>query len=217
VTFRGCLLLVRTFVGGPIGAVAYLIADEAAGEAIVVDAPGGITKRVTAAAEKLGVRIALVVATHGHWDHIQDCAALRTATGAPVAVHAADAELLRHPMQSSFGLPFRIEACPPDRLLDEGDEIAIGSSRLQVLSTSGHIVGAICLYEPDAGVLFSGDTLFAGTYGRTDLPGGDDAAMAESLARLAALPPGTIVYPGHGPSTTIGAETWLSDYSKQAP
>jgi hydroxyacylglutathione hydrolase len=204
-------LLLQSFVAGPIGAVAYLVGDEAAGEAMVVDAPDGVTDRVVAAARERGLRIVLLVSTHGHWDHIQDNAALQQATGAPLAVHAADASLLERPTTAPFQLPFRVPPSKPDRLLAEGDVVAIGSLRFRVLNTPGHTPGCVCLYEPDQSVLLAGDTLFAGSYGRTDLPGGDDEVMAVTLARLSELPPETIVYPGHGPATTIGAEAWLRD------
>lgn len=202
-------MLLLAFVGGPIGATAYLVGDEAAGEAMVVDAPAGVTSRIVASAAEHKLRITLLVSTHGHWDHIQDNAALREATGAPLAVHAADAALLEHPTTAPFRLPFRVPPSKPDRLLADGDVVSVGSLRFRVLNTPGHTPGCVCLHEPDAGVLLAGDTLFAGSYGRTDLPGGDDDAMAATLARLAALPSDTRVYPGHGPATTIGAERWL--------
>ena len=205
-------MLLLTFAGGPIGANAYLVADEDSGEAIVVDAPDGVTSRLVAAAAERGLRIVLLVSTHGHWDHIQDNAALREATGAPLAVHAADAEMLENPSAAPFRLPFAIPACKPDRLLAADEVLSIGSLRFRVLSTPGHTPGCVCLHEPDQGVLLAGDTLFAGSYGRTDLLGGDDAEMARTLGRLATLPPETRVYPGHGPATTIGAERWLRRY-----
>lgn len=205
-------MIVRSFVGDPIGTQAYLVGDEAAGEALVVDAPGGIADEVVREAKRLGLRIVALVSTHGHWDHIIDNAALHHLTGAPIAVHAQDAQMLERPSTAPFTIPISIPPSQPGLLLAEGDEVKVGDLRFLVLHTPGHTPGSICLYEPTQKALFSGDTLFAGGYGRTDLPGGDDDALMRSLARLVALPPDVRVYPGHGPETTIGAELWRQRY-----
>lgn len=205
-------MLIRAFVGEPIGTKAYLVGDEAAGEAMVVDAPGGVARQVADEAERAGLRIVLLVSTHGHWDHIVDNAALCELTGAPLAVHSRDARMLEQPSTAPFTLAVAIPPSKPDRLLKEWDELVVGSLRFSVVHTPGHTPGSICLFEPTQRVLFSGDTLFASGYGRTDLPGGDEAALEASLGRLGALPPDVRVYPGHGPETTIGAEAWLQGY-----
>jgi len=205
-------MLIRTFVGGPIGTQTYLVGDEAAGQAMVVDAPGGIAQEVVDEAARLGLKIVVLVSTHGHWDHIADNAALHRLTGAPIAVHSRDARMLEQPSTAPFALPIVIPPSKPERLLREWDEILVGSLRFSVVHTPGHTPGSICLYEPSQRVLFSGDTLFASGYGRTDLPGGDEAALELSLGRLAALPPDVQVYPGHGPATTLGDEAWLQSY-----
>ncbi len=205
-------MLVRTFVGGPIETRAYLVGDPDAGEALVVDAPGGVAEEVVAAAGELGLKIVLLVSTHGHWDHVQDNAALHDLTGAPLAVHPRDARMLEEPSTAPFALPFVVAPSKPERLLRDQERLALGGLRLTVVHTPGHTPGSICLYEPTEQALFSGDTLFASGYGRTDLPGGDEAALELSLGRLAALPASVRVYPGHGPATTIGAEPWLQSY-----
>lgn len=202
-------MLVRTFVGGLIGTQAYLVGDERAGEAIVVDAPGDVAAEIARAAEQLGLKVILLVSTHGHWDHVEDNADLQRLTGAPLAVHPADAPMLEQPSTAPFALPIVIPPSKAERLLSEGDEIAVGSLRFTVLHTPGHTPGSICLYESSEKALLSGDTLFASGFGRTDLPGGDAAALRRSLARLGALPKDVRVYPGHGPETTIGQEAWL--------
>jgi len=175
------------------------------------DDPDGILR----AAEQHSLAIRLIANTHGHGDHIGGVSALRAATGAAVAIHESDAAMLSDAMLSGaavFGLPQETTAA--DRLLKEGDSLALdGGLSLAVLHTPGHTPGSICLLGES--VLFSGDCLFAGGIGRTDLPGGDEEAMMASLARLRALDPRTKVYPGHGPPTTIGEEVasnpWLAD------
>jgi glyoxylase-like metal-dependent hydrolase (beta-lactamase superfamily II) len=165
-----------------------------------------------AEAERRGLRIVALVNTHGHFDHIADNRALLDAAGAPppdLLAHPLEASRLAHP-QALFPLPFAIPPTIPDRLVGEGDTVRVGRWTFTVLHTPGHSEGSICLFEPDAGLLFSGDTLFAGTHGRTDFPGGDAAGMNASLARLAALPASTRVLPGHGPATTIERErAWI--------
>jgi hydroxyacylglutathione hydrolase len=148
------------------------------------------------------------VSTHGHWDHIGDNAAVSEHTGAAIAVHPLDRDRLTNPQP--LWAPFEIPPSVPAVELAEGGEIRFGDIRLTVLHTPGHTEGSVCLLAPDDGVLYSGDTLFAGGWGRVDLPGGDPAQMAESLARLATLEDAISVLPGHGPATTIGRErAWI--------
>jgi len=150
----------------------------------------------------------LIVSTHGHWDHIGDNAAVSTHTGAEIAVHPLDRERLERP-QPLFA-PFEIPPSAPAVELAEGGLIRFGELRLRVLHTPGHTEGSVCLLAEDEGLLYSGDTLFAGGWGRVDLPGGDPEAMVASLARLTELEDRIGVFPGHGPATTIGRErAWL--------
>jgi len=200
---------IYSFAGGPIDALCYLVADERSGEAIIIDAPGDIAGEVLERARVLGVRVTAIVATHGHFDHILDLAELKARTGAPVAVHRADAAMLERPSTEPFPLPIEIPAVIPDRLLAEGDTVTIGAVAFKVLWTPGHTPGSICLHSEAERVLFTGDTLFAGGWGRTDLPGGSVDDLERSLRRLGGLPADTRVFPGHGPATTIGRESWL--------
>ena len=199
----------QAFAGGPIDALCYLVTDQQSGEALVIDAPGDVASVVFDRARELGVRITSIVATHGHFDHILDLADLKARTGALVAVHFADASMLERPSTAPFPLPLEIAPVVPDRLLSEGDVVVVGSLAFVVLSTPGHTPGSICLLSADGATLFAGDTLFAGGWGRTDLPGGSVEQLERSLARLGALPADTRVYPGHGSATTIGGESWL--------
>ncbi len=201
-------MIIETFVFGPVDTNAYLVGDETTKEALVIDAPRECTAAVTERAAALGLTIGQVVDTHGHWDHIADNAPLVAATGASLAVHAADADRLADP-RSTMPLPFTLPPSTPDRLLNGGDTVTLGDTTFEVLHTPGHTPGSICLYAEDAGVLFSGDTLFNMGMGRTDLPGGDENRLYVSLRHLANLPPETRVYPGHGEDTTIEDQPWL--------
>ena len=204
-------LQLRTLVGGPLETNAYLIADDETGEALVVDAPPDVAAEVTAAAREAGWRIGQIVLTHAHWDHIVDAAALREATGAPLAAHPLAVDRLAAPRSEFMELPFAIRPVRPDRLLEDGDTVTVGAHAFRVLHLPGHDPAHIALFgEPDR-LFFGGDVVFPGGHGRTDIPGADQATMDRSLARLVDLPPDTVVYPGHGQPTTLGAEAaWLS-------
>jgi hydroxyacylglutathione hydrolase len=209
-------MIVQAFVSDLLGAIAYLIADERAKEAVVVDAPHAITEELIATAQRYGLYLRYIINTHGHFDHVADNVALKAASGAQIAAHPGDADRLANPQSVLFQLPFEIPPSQIDHLLQEGSAITIGDITLRILHTPGHTPGSICVYDEPHAMLWTGDTLFAGTYGRTDLHGGDEAQMFASLTRLAALPPDTRVFPGHGDDTTIGAERWLARVSMLA-
>ena len=196
------------FVSGPIATNSYLVEDEDTGKSILVDAPHDITARLSKAL-KGGANPVFLVDTHGHWDHVAGNSSVKEITGAPICIHSADAPMLEDGGAYGFELPFTVPSSKADRLLGEGDRIEFGSARLEVMHTPGHTEGGICLHDPAGNILFSGDTLFDGAYGRTDLPNSSPEKMIESLARLSALPPATRVYPGHGGITTIGEQEWL--------
>ncbi len=204
-------LQVRTFAAGPLETNAYLIGDEATNEALVIDAPAGVTADLTAAARAAGWRIGRIVITHAHWDHIADAAALKEATGAPLAAHPLAAERLAHPA-SLMGedLPVTIPPVRPDEPIEDGGEVRLGSHRFRVLHLPGHDPAHVVLVSEADRLFFGGDVVFPGGHGRTDIPGSDQATMDRSLARLRDLPGGTVVYPGHGATTTLGAEAgWI--------
>ncbi len=193
---------------GPIATNVQVLADPRSREAIAIDTATPCLDWIAGQLAERGWTLKLIVSTHGHWDHIGDNAALAAQTGAPIAVHPLDRERLVHP--SALLAPFEIPPSVPAVELAEGGVIRFGELRLEVLHTPGHTEGSVCLLAPDDGLLFSGDTLFAGGWGRVDLPGGSPAQMAESIARLGRLEPGTRVLPGHGPATTIGREAaWI--------
>jgi glyoxylase-like metal-dependent hydrolase (beta-lactamase superfamily II) len=195
-------------VVGPLATNVHVLADPRTREAIAIDTaiPSLAWIRDELAARSWTLR--MILSTHGHWDHTGDNAAVAAHTGARIAAHALDRAMLETP--EPLWAPFEIPPSVPAVELAEGGEIRFGEIRLRVLHTPGHTPGSVCLQAADEGLLFSGDTLFAGGWGRVDLPGGDAAAMVESLGRLMALDDRVAVFPGHGPETTMGRERpWL--------
>jgi hydroxyacylglutathione hydrolase len=189
---------------GRIGTNCYVIrADEAAGEAVVVD-PGADAARVLDELRSLGARCAAILITHGHWDHLGGVADLAEATGAPV--HMAEEERTLLEDVNSFTPPgVELRPYSPDVLLRGDEVLLLAGISFQTLRIPGHSPAHLAYYAD--GALFSGDLLFAGSVGRTDLPGADWDTLVESIRMLAdRLPPETIVYSGHGPKTTLGAE-----------
>ncbi len=193
---------------GPVSTNVHVLADPSTREAIAIDTA---TPSLAWIAEELAARawtLKLIVSTHGHWDHIGDNTAVADHTGAEIAVHALDRERLLQP--SPTWAPFEIVPSVSAVDLAEGGVIRFGEIRLTVLHTPGHTEGSVCLYAADEHLLFSGDTLFAGGWGRVDLPGGDAEAMVASVGRLSGLEDPVGVFPGHGPETTIGRErAWM--------
>jgi hydroxyacylglutathione hydrolase len=195
-------------VVGPIATNVHVLADVRSREAIAIDTATPCLAWIATALAERSWTLKLIVSTHGHWDHIGDNAAVAAHTGALIAVHPLDRDRLERPEPMSA--PFEIPASVPAVELAEGGLIRFGELRLQVLHTPGHTEGSVCLLAEDEGLLYSGDTLFAAGWGRVDLPGGDPAAMVESIGRLAGLDDRVSVLPGHGGSTTIGRErAWM--------
>lgn len=221
-------MVLEVFPVGPFRANCYLVGDEAEGVAALVD-PGDEPERLLAALQQSaqqadgrqgdapqtsgrpgGLRLSHILLTHGHLDHIGAVARLKEATGAEVCIHSADAGMLIDPRLNMSALSGRpIVAPPADRLLQGGEVIQVGALRIEVIHTPGHTPGSVCFLvtEPSRLLLLSGDTLFAGSIGRTDFPGGSlDEIMKSIHGRLLALPDDMPVYPGHEDSTTIGEE-----------
>jgi len=201
---------ITAFAGGPLETIGYLVYDRQGGESIIIDAPFGSTRRYVEALARFQISLLYIVNTHGHWDHTADNVPLVAATGAPLCAHSWDATRLANPhlaVEDQAALP--VPSSRADRSLQDGEALAVGSYTFTVLHTPGHTPGSICLYEESAGVLFTGDTLFRQAVGRTDFAGGNALQLARSLKRLAQLPEGSRIYPGHGLSTTIGDEKWL--------
>jgi hydroxyacylglutathione hydrolase len=208
-------LTVSVFPSGPIETNAYLVIDDESREALIIDAPEDVTDAITDAAKQVDATITQIVITHTHWDHIGDAAELKERTGAPLTAHELAVPGLASPSSVVFDLPEPIPPVTPDRLLHDGDQVTLGAHTFIVLHLPGHDDAHIVLYsEPDR-IFLGGDVLFPGGHGRTDVPGTDQATMERSLARLVDFPPDVVVYPGHGRTTTIGAERWLESYRGQ--
>lgn len=197
-------MIVEVFTLGELQANCYLVACEKTGKAMVIDA-GGDPAAVIRTANRRKLTIELIVNTHGHVDHMAGNARLRQLTGAALFIGAGDGPMLANPalnLSSWVGEPVAMEA---DGLLNDGDHLTVGELAFTIIHTPGHSPGGICLHT--TGAVFTGDTLFAGSIGRSDLPGGDGEQLMASLRnRLMPMPGDTVVYPGHGPSSTIASE-----------
>lgn len=210
---------VRQIVTGALGANCYLVWDEVAGRGVVVD-PGDDAGRIVAAASETGALFELIVDTHCHPDHTgANCAVregLAQAQGVQprLLIHSTERGQVEQPPLHWLLIGMRVESCRVDGELSDGDILEVGETALRVLHLPGHSAGSVALVA--SGHAFTGDVLFAGSIGRTDLPGGDAGQMADSLARLVReVAPETVIWPGHGPSTTLAEELatnpWLTD------
>ncbi len=196
---------VETLVVGDLQTNCYLVYDVDSKQALVVD-PGDEALRIVRAVEERRLRVTAVVLTHVHFDHMLACEDVCYALDAPLYVGAADAPALTDDIRNLVGYfsPDRSLSLTADRLLREGDELTVGNERLTVLETPGHTPGSICLLGDD--VLIAGDTLFCGSVGRTDFPGGNIAQLRRSLHRLMAIEGDRTVYAGHDMPTTLSRE-----------
>ncbi len=203
-------LMFQTVVAkGMVDTNCYLLACPETREAMIID-PGafrpGEVKTILWLISQHDLKPRYILNTHGHIDHIAGNGQIKKATGAELLIHSSDADMIGSgTLNGSFMFGPEMVSPPADRQLKDGEQIELGKMTIKVLHTPGHTPGGICLYVD--GTLFSGDTLFAGSVGRTDLPGGDEKAIIKSIQeKLMILPDETIVRPGHGPRTTIGRE-----------
>ena len=198
-------MILEILVTGPLETNTYLVGDRSTGEAIVID-PGGDVDAIAARLSELKVRLKAIVNTHGHFDHVSGNRALIEATGAPLYVHKEDASLLA--VADRAGQVFAVRAensPPPSGFLEEGEELTVGRYRFSVAHTPGHSPGSVTLVGE--GKAFCGDLVFYGSVGRTDFPGGSEKTLRDSIRRvIMPLPDDTVLYPGHGPETTVGLE-----------
>ena len=197
----------ETFPVGLLGCNCTILGDEASREAIVVD-PGYDIPKILATLSRHSLTVKQIVVTHAHIDHIASAAELKRLTGAPVLYNQGDLPLVAMmSIQAGWLGVAEPEVKPPDHSLAEGDSVNVRGIDATVMLTPGHTEGSLCLYVPNEHLLLAGDTLFAGSVGRTDLPGGNTGKLLASIHdRLLPLPGETIVVPGHGPETTIDEE-----------
>jgi hydroxyacylglutathione hydrolase len=198
---------------GPLQCNCSILGDERSHEAIVVD-PGDDIPRIMAILQRHRLTVKQILITHAHIDHIAGAARLKELTGAPILYNPRDLPLVKMmDVQASWLGIATPEVRPPDDTLEEGQVIGITGLTGNVLATPGHTQGSVCLHLPSQKLLIAGDTLFAGSVGRTDLPGGDSRALIHSIHdKLLPLPDETIVVPGHGPKTTIGEERFSNPF-----
>lgn len=197
-------MIVRTVAVGAFQENAYVLVDEASGDAVLID-PGEEGPRLLDTATAAGGTVGAIWLTHAHIDHVGGIAAIKRVADVPVFLHPADRPLYDNAAQHALLFGLRIEQPPaPDAALAEGQVLQCGALAFTVWEVPGHSPGHVCIHGN--GVAFVGDCLFAGSIGRTDLPLSSPAALARSLERLLTLPDDTVVYSGHGPSTTIGDE-----------
>jgi hydroxyacylglutathione hydrolase len=197
----------ETFPVGPLQCNCTILGDPATGEAMVVD-PGDNIPQILALLARHKLTLKQIIVTHAHIDHIGGASLLKRATGAPVFLNEKDLPQLKimNEQAAWLGVPTP-EVLPPDGLLEDGATTGIAGHTARILHTPGHTEGSICLHFAPENLLLAGDTLFAGSIGRTDLPGGNGKKILHSLHdRLLTLPDETQVIPGHGPATTIGEE-----------
>lgn len=198
---------------GPLSANCFVVGCEDTHEGIVVD-PGAEAEKILAVVKRHGLTIRMVINTHGHFDHVGGNDGVLSVTGATLHIHENDERYLSRAAESAamYGLS-GTNSSHPDGYLEDGMELSFGTCTLRVLHTPGHTPGGCCLYFAEQGIVITGDTLFADSVGRTDLPGGShDVLIGAIREKLLTLPDATAVYPGHGPATTIGREKRYNPY-----
>jgi len=201
------MVILEGFPCGPFATNAYLLACKETFKGVFIDPSPDSCATLTEAAT--GYKMEAILLTHSHWDHMADTKKLKRSFDIPVYVHPADSANVRHPGSDGIPMPIFIEGFEPDHDLTDGQVLEVGNLQIRVIHTPGHTPGGVCFYLAKQKILISGDTLFKGTIGNLSFPTANPDAMWKSLKKLEKLPSETRVYPGHGPFTTIGAESWL--------
>lgn len=206
-------MIIKNIVVGPLEANCIIIADEITNEALVID-PGDEPEKILDVINAHNFRVKLIICTHAHFDHIGALPEIKKETKAQIIIHRDEFLIYQHSREMAFFWGYDLDPLPePDILVQEGHNLIIGNLQFKVLHTPGHSPGGICIYGEE--VLITGDTLFAGSVGRTDLFGGDTEKLKLSFKRLMDLPEEVKVFPGHGPTTTIKHEKINNLLSKE--
>jgi hydroxyacylglutathione hydrolase len=199
-------MFLQVFPSGPLFTNAYVVACDATKEAAIIDPAQGSIPAIQKFLNAHSLTCKHILLTHSHWDHIAEVSTAKELYNAPVYIHPLDTPNLEQPGSDGLPCALFIPSVTPDKLLGENTPVMIGDLTLQVIHTPGHSPGSVCFYVQNYGILISGDTLFRGAVGNLSFPTSKPELMKESLAKLAALPPQTKVYPGHGPITSLVAE-----------
>jgi hydroxyacylglutathione hydrolase len=197
-------MIIKKFVVGPLESNCFLVIEESSKECFITD-PGDEPDRIVDFINENKLKVKYLICTHAHFDHVAAVPELQKETGAKIVIHKSDLPIYENSEEHAALWGFEIDPLPrPDIFISDGDKIDIGNMHFEILHTPGHSPGGICIYGE--GIVITGDTLFAGAVGRTDLPGGDILKLKASFQRLMSLPSEIRVLPGHGPETTIGRE-----------
>lgn len=197
-------MIIKRLAVGPLETNAYIVGDEETRQAIIVD-PGDEPDRILDEVKSDNLNVESVICTHAHFDHVGAAGDIKKETGAKILLHESDLEAYGLAKDQAAFWGFSIDELPePDDFIKEGDEIRVGNLSFKVLHTPGHSRGGICLYGE--GVIITGDTIFQGSVGRTDFPGGSIDELKKSFKRIIDLPEKTKIYCGHGPETTVASE-----------
>ena len=199
--------IIEKFEDGPVWTIGYLVYDAGAREAVVIDVPMWSGEKIYKRVRELSLSVKNIVATHGHWDHTGEMKKLKSLTAAVVCANKADEWMMIDPNGMVIAPPEPIEPVKVEIPLVDGSELSVGGITFSVIHTPGHSAGSICLYEANAKILFTGDTLFAGSIGRIDLPTGSMEEISKSIPeKIMTLPEDVKIYPGHGPGSTLKRE-----------
>lgn len=199
-------MVIKKFILGPIKTNCYIVYDDNKEAGVIID-PAIFAQEVIDFVKKQDLKIEYILLTHGHFDHLSGAVAMAKKLGAKICLHQEDIQVIKESvgdLASMFG--YKLEYFEPDIFLKDRQEFKVGNLEFKVIHTPGHSPGGVSFYFEKEKVLFPGDTLFADSYGRTDLPGGDEQEIFKSIKKLLELPEDIKVYPGHGDDTTIGIE-----------
>lgn len=204
-------MIIEIFCCGPASTNAILIACPDTKQGAIIDAPFGSSEWFFAKIKEFGLEMRMLLLTHSHWDHFAEAAKIKKILSIPLYIHEKDAYNLIQPGADGLPMLFDIEKVEPDFFLHDEKDLLLGNLSIKVIHTPGHTPGGVCFYIKEEHVLFSGDTLFEGSIGNLSFPTSEPEKMWQSLDKLAKLPYETKVFPGHGNTTTIGREKWLSN------